>query len=536
MDVISSIRTLLQLTDTVLSFCNDTKELRDVYRDTITTLLILKSICEKLSKKNTRLPKEIYLCFLDVSNEIQRFETYLKTGMRSNVFQRVWRVFRNEGKDLTDRIQFLTTNLKLLIDLKHVNDEDARFDVSQVLLSGSDISSVDENNACLFWEKHFGSETGSIPFSRCIQAFENEFKFNARSAQRAVLQDILDPDCDGNVTVYEFAKWLQRFGPLHSALQTTFDSILDTTKGDLFDFFFGDIFHEQAIACLQSAGPNNVLIRYSDAHDKCFSISLTDSESCVFHLTLLRFGNRFVLLSPAMTPDKWIQKWIKKKNKHLEKRSGKKYVATEKPFEQQQQLQAVVPPSLSSSERSDSLYSIHDDDTFLVTSPQNSKQPTITTDIFFPVPSRQESQQLLLPQKNIRQQSQQQLLARPPAQQPQQQSSLLKRRQQQQPQSELLLSVPSSSSKIDERWPQQSEPDRDYSATIYQTLQILCINRKKGSSSAEPRYNNLMELVQDIRHVMRVRQSDMTASFANRELSPISLDRIRKNKRRSSPW
>jgi hypothetical protein len=288
MDLLATSKTLLGTVHDLYAFINANKTLRKRYGEALNTLILLRLLLQRVTS-SSRIPEEAEPCLAEIQRTLERTNVHLRRRVRASKRTGFWLkamvwVWNDDFERINKQIETLTTRLELLLQLKEVLDNESRFDASKIL---EDVG----QEARDFWDHHFGSETLTVPIGTFLQSMELAENRRLQHAEREVVSTVLDPDQDGSVSVYEFARWLRHFGPVHDAMATTLTSIFDAKHNRVHGWFHQDLFWDGVVKLIDGQ-PGNCIVRYG-VGETMFIIDVCDSNGNIHEICVARENGAF---------------------------------------------------------------------------------------------------------------------------------------------------------------------------------------------------------------------------------------------------
>lgn len=288
MDLLATSKTLLGTVHDLYTYINANRTLRKRYGEALNALILLQLLLQRITS-SSRIPEEAEPCLAEIEHTLQQTNTHLRKRVRASKRTGFWLkamvwVWNDDFERINKKIATLTTRLELLLQLKEVLDNDARFDASKVL---EDVG----QDAREFWDNHFGSETLMIPIGTFLQSLELAENRRLQHAEREVVSRVLDPDQDGSVSVYEFARWLRHFGPVQDAMATTLTSLFDAKHNRVHGWFHQDLFWDGVVKLIDGQ-PGACIVRYG-VGETMFIIDVCDSNGNIHEICVARENGAF---------------------------------------------------------------------------------------------------------------------------------------------------------------------------------------------------------------------------------------------------
>lgn len=288
MDLLATSQTLLGNVHDLYTFINNNRTLSRRYGEALNTLILLRLSLQRVTC-SSRIPDEASACLEEIGATLRKTNNHLRRRVRATKRTGFWLkamiwVWNDDFQRIDDKITTLTKRLGLLLQLKEVLDNDSRFDASKVL---EDVGS----DAREFWDIHFGSETLTVPIGTFLQSLELAENRRLQHAEREVVTTVLDPDQDGSVSVYEFARWLRHFGPVRDALATTLTSLFDAKHNRVHGWFHQDLFWDGVVKLIDGQ-PGACIVRYG-VGETMFIIDVCDSNGNIHEICVERENGVF---------------------------------------------------------------------------------------------------------------------------------------------------------------------------------------------------------------------------------------------------
>lgn len=273
----------------IYQIIQDAKELQSDYAKVQTSLLLLEEQLE-IVKSTPRLSDRVDPVIQKVDDVLGRVNAVVeKESRRTGKLWRIWRLLTHAPERAHGDLDKVKERVEILLRISKAKDRKARFDASTAL------KDIHGGSALTFWDENFGSEHMTVPTNMFLQALEQKVQIKLRTAERHIIESILDPDGNKSVTVIEFGKWVQHFGPIDVSVTSTLESVCNPVSCDTYEWFFQDAFEEAAHYAAQSS-PGRAFVRYSETGDDSFLVTVcSEHVGRIFDLELSRRGDAFVL-------------------------------------------------------------------------------------------------------------------------------------------------------------------------------------------------------------------------------------------------
>lgn len=288
MEVAQNVVGVLELVARVVRLFHDNADLAERFDKLMNTVHLMHVLLIRIASC-PRMPPETEFCIAEAHATLRAIEESLrkrvnrrKKGVRGCGFG-LCMLLAGDMERLTERVQTLTSRMDLMLQLKTTLEEESRFDVAKILRDPHGRS---------FWDIHFGSETMGVSTGVFTQSLELSENRRLSHAEREVIAMLLDPDRDGNVSVYEFARWLAHFGPMQTVLRTTLASMFDPQRNAVYKWFHHDMFWAGVVAHLRR-DPSKAIVRYGLREDT-FVVDVCDRGGTIIEICVRRVDGAFV--------------------------------------------------------------------------------------------------------------------------------------------------------------------------------------------------------------------------------------------------
>ena len=304
MEIAMTVATVLQKIRSTYDIIAAQVSLPKQLKGSLSTLLLLEVNATQLMSSK-RLPDRSLRCLDQVVALLQALEQETQRHVSHNRLQRMLRLFSGRPKKILQQIQDLNHRLELLGRIKTLAVESSNFDSANLLTSDS----------IEFWDKFFGSQVYSVAVPDFVTALECENKMRFTTKERRCVEEILDPDLTNCVNVLNFAAWIERFGPLSSVVQTTFENTLSPHTGRMFPFYMAEAYPEEAMESLGT--DQRVVLRNSARDGGSFEVFVLMNATVRF--IVVRTEGAFAIKDEAELTDSVFIDNLKIKNKNVPK-------------------------------------------------------------------------------------------------------------------------------------------------------------------------------------------------------------------------
>lgn len=267
----------------------DYSDLRSKYAESFRESALLLQLVEPLVTA-PRVSERLQPLVLDVVREVTRLQRHAERYRAAGRARRLLYALRKDPEAVAAKLRTVSSNLSVMLKIKNQSALDAMFDSAAILhCLGEECQG--------FWDRHFGKDVRAVAFDDLTQALENQFRRRITGAETLALEAILDLKLNGKVSIYEYARWLRKFGPIGVATEACLESLYDKSTGAMLACFWGEIFHEHAQAALADTRLE-IILRYGEDDNSDFYLDFTDARGAFHELVVTREADGFAAAAP----------------------------------------------------------------------------------------------------------------------------------------------------------------------------------------------------------------------------------------------
>jgi hypothetical protein len=267
MNPIAMTNTLVGVLQAICTLVNTYQHLEEEYADVYNTLLTLERQLVLL-RNAARLHGDIIVtnALATTGRVLDEVHATVNLAVKGGRWRRLWRSVVKEVDGLNRRLVQVSTRVDRIMAIKNNLDNESRADAAKVLRG------FQEDTALHFWEHNFGSQHMQRSCAVFMQSLEHSTQ-RLVTAERAVMEALLDPDGDRMITVYEYMRWLAHFGPIDVAVDTTLRSLCNPVNPeDPVHAWFGHDMLQATAEHIARSRPGNALVRYAKDDASAFEM------------------------------------------------------------------------------------------------------------------------------------------------------------------------------------------------------------------------------------------------------------------------
>eukprot|EP00743_Colponemidia_sp_Colp-15_P004796 GILK01005165.1.p1 GENE.GILK01005165.1~~GILK01005165.1.p1 ORF type:complete len:684 (-),score=74.88 GILK01005165.1:94-2145(-) len=284
MDPVATLELVLGICTKIYNVCCAYTELSSTFSNISNDILILLSLLRKVDTATASDPALVPVIDQMKATLCDLHEELNKLGALNVKQRRKWFVKHTSwASQKKEVIESLTVRIRLVMELKKEEREQSRFHIASILSASEDVA---------FWARYFGSENLTVPLNVCLNALAAQAGRRLRHPEKAAISRLLDPDNSGNTDAFEFAEFLQFFGPIkldaaiaaklecevhENGIERALHSVLDYSTGQFYEWFIQDMLDGQAKQALAQS-QNRYTIRYSSRHNGAFVLSFVNGK------------------------------------------------------------------------------------------------------------------------------------------------------------------------------------------------------------------------------------------------------------------